>query len=287
MRIRKKLLLALLLLLAFAVIVVADGTTQAKEKQLVAYQKDSENTETKLKGALKLSAAKPKIKEEKKAAAKKQTAKAKPKAKPTPSPSQKYPGLDAKTAKYVVDCDRRIEVYTEAAEKAREKGDEDLAQLYVAAAAKERTKKAAILKKEPSKADNMAVQEATKKESEAFNSIVKNTDKNQLSAEDKQYLRNQVISPLERSTIFFQQFIDNALKPLLQQFLGSPEAILSTASTIHTIASGGCATPSASVSTGMAVAGFVIPLVRSLVDLVQFYVADTQQTVTNLNYLVN
>jgi len=286
MRIRKKLLFALFLLGAFAVMVVADGTTQAKEKQLTAYQKDSENTETKLKGALTLTS-KAKVKEEKKAPKKPVAAKAKPAAKPTPSPSQKYPKLDARSAKYVVDCDRRIQVYTEAAEKARETGDEDLAQLYIAAAAKERLKRAAILKEEPGKEENQAIQDATKKESEVFNRIVKNTDRDQLTAEDKTYLRNQVISPLERSTIFFQQFIDNALKPLLNQFLGSPQAIMNTASTIHTIASGGCATPSAAVNTGMVVASFVIPLVRSLVDLVQFYVADTQQTVTNLNYLVN
>lgn len=62
---------------------------------------------------------------------------------------------------------------------------------------------------------------------------------------------------------------------------------MNTASTIHSIASGGCATPSSAVSTGMAVASFAIPLLRSLVDLVQFFVTDTQQTVNNLNYLVN
>lgn len=284
MRMRMKLLLALCLLAALAVMVVADGTTQAKEKQLTAYQQDSKNTEAKLKGALTLSD-KAKVKAKPKKAKKPaKTAKAKP---AEPSPTQKYPSLDAKTAQYVVDCDRRIEVYTEAADKAREKGDEDLAQLYLAAAGKERAKKAAIIKPEPGKEDNQAVQQAAKKESAAFNKIVDRTDKKQLTAEEKRYLRDEVITPLDASTLFFQQFLENALKPLLQQYLGSPGAVIGTASTIHSIASGGCATPSSAVSTGMAVAGFVIPLLRSLVDLVEFFVTDTRQTVTNLNMLVN
>lgn len=284
MRARKKLLLALCILVAFAVMVVADGTTQAKDNQLTAYQKDSENTEVKLKGALKLS---PKMKAKKKEPKKQVAGRKKAEPKPTASPTQKYPNLDAKTAQYVVDCDRRIDVYTKAAAEAREAGDQGLAKLYQAAIDKERKKKAAILKPEPSKADNLAVQEAAKKESEAFNSIVSRTDKQQLSTEDKQYLRQQVIAPLNASTVFYQSFVDRALKPLLQQYLGSPGAILSTASTIHSIASGGCATPSSAVSTGVAVASFVIPLLRSLIDLVQFLIQDTQQTVTNLNYLVS
>lgn len=288
---RKKLLAALLLLVAFAVVVVADGTTQAKENQLAAYQKDTENTESKLKAASLLSSkSKPTVKEDKKPAAKKAQAKPAPaaEAKPKPAPASKYPGLDAQTAKYVGECDYRIELYTESAAKAREDGDESLAQLYLAAAAKERAKRDAVIKPDPGKEENLAVQEAAKAESAAFTVIVDNTDKEQLTAEDKQYLRQEVITPLQASTIFFENLINHALKPLLQQLLGDPIAIVNTAASIHSLATGGgCAhSPASAVSTGVAVASFVIPLIRSLIDLVQYLNQDTQQTVTRLNYLV-
>ena len=279
--------------MGIAALVVADGSTQAKDHQVTAFQKDSENTETKLKGALALSP-KMKTKEvektELKATAKaksKESAAARKQQAEKPKPVKRYPGLDAKSAKYVGDCDRRIVLYNEMAVKARDAGDEDLAQLYLAAAAKEQKKKDAVLKPEPSKEDTLAVQEATKKESAAFNRIVKRTDKKELDAEQKQYIRTSVVAPLQASNVFYEGFIKSALQPLLQQYLGSPTAIINTAQTIHSIASGGCATTGSAVSTGIAVASFVIPLIRSLIDLVQFYMDDNKQTITNLNYLVN
>jgi hypothetical protein len=281
MSMRKKLLLALLILLGFSVVlVIADGATQAKEKQVTAYQQDSKNTDVKLNGALKLSSVKKK-EEPKKQVSKK----AKPKAKVTPAAAETK-AADAQTGTYAQQLTKRIAIYEEAAQKAREDGDEDLAQLYDAAAAKERVKREAVLKPEPTKADNEAVKAATEKESAAFAKIVQQTDKDALTAEDKAYLRAQVVTPLQQSVDFFQVFLEQALRPLLQQFLGSPGAVMATASTIHTIATGGCATPSQAVSTGVAVASFVIPLIRSLINLVEYYNQDLQYTIGIINPLI-
>ncbi len=281
MSMRKKLLFALLILLGFSVVlVIADGATQAKERQVTAYQQDSKNTEVKLNGALKLSSVKKK-EEPKKQEAKK--AAPKPKAEPAAATPT---AASAQTGTYAQQLTQRIATYEEAAQKAREDGDEDLAKLYDAAAAKERIKREAVLKPEPTQADNEAVKAASEKESAAFARIVQQTDKNDLTEEDRVYLRAQVVTPLEQSIHFFQLFLDQALRPLLQQFLGSPDRVLATASTIHTIATGGCATPSQAISTGMAVASFVIPLIRSLITLVEYYNQDLQYTVGILNPLV-
>lgn len=288
-----KLFLALIVLLGFTVIVGADGTTQAKEHQLAAFQQDSKNTDTKLKGALTLSP-KMKVKEEKKAeAAKKGSGKGKAAAKPVkaeppkPSPTKKYPGLDHKTASYVVELDEKIELYNLSAGKAREAGDEDLAQLYIKAAAKERAKRSAILKTEATDEDNKAVKEASKAETEAFDTIVKRTDKKSLTPEQKTYLRSQVIPPLQRSMTFYESLLENALKPLLQQYLGDPVSAMNTAASIYALSQGGgCSTTGSSVATGVAVANLAIPLVRSLISLVEYFNDDTQQTVSSLNTLV-
>lgn len=288
---RFRLLLALLILLGFTVIVGADGTTQAKEHQIAAFQQDSKNTEAKLNGALVLSPS-VKIKDEKKEEAKKKGTKtstkktAKKAEPPKKTPKQKYPGLDAKTAAYVVELDRKIDIYNESAGKAKEAGDEDLAQLYLKAAAKESAKKAALMKPESSEEDNLAVENAVKAESQAFDKIVKRTDKNDLDAEQKQYIRTEVITPLERSTVFFEELLNRALKPLLQQYLGSPGAVLNTAATVYNISQGGCASTGSAIATGVTVANVVIPIIRSLIDLVQYMNQDTQQTITSLNTLV-